>query len=223
MNKYLLISFSCAFIAFAACEPKPGKAEIDIPAENQKIKPKRNTILFDASKAEMSANADWVIDADVFNLGYNNTGSMVEGKSNEANPQRFPTPSQDKITQETEETFWTGALSAWAIDCVKEGFRVETLPYNGSITFGDKKNEQDLSNYKIFIIDEPNIRFSKEEKKALMDFVDAGGGLFLIADHNKSDRNRDGWDSPNIWNDFIKVKEIPFQFDLVSISQTSNH
>lgn len=223
MNKLLLFFIFTWVIILSACKPNKDKAENDSSKETPKKIENKPAILFDASKAEMSANADWVIDADVFNLGYNNSGQMVEGKSNEANPQRLPTPSQDKITKETVETYWTGALSAWAIDCVKEGFRVETLPYNGRISFGDKSNDQDLSNYKVFVMDEPNIRFSKDEKKALMDFVDAGGGLFMIADHDKSDRNRDGWDSPNIWNDFIKVKEIPFQFDLISISQTSNH
>ncbi len=39
-------------------------------------------ILFDATKAETSGNADWVIDADQTNLGYNsNTGLPYIGSS----------------------------------------------------------------------------------------------------------------------------------------------
>ena len=42
-------------------------------------------ILFDATKAEMAGNADWVIDADSKSGG-------------ESNPQRIPTPAQSGIT-----------------------------------------------------------------------------------------------------------------------------
>ncbi|MCX6188398.1 MAG: hypothetical protein NTW54_02110 [Bacteroidetes bacterium] len=184
---------------------------------------KKLKILFDATKAEMCGNADWVIDADAFNLGYTNTGRMMEGNSNEANPQRVPTPAQENITTDTREDYWTGALSAWAIDCVKEGFYVETLPVRGRISYGDKNNEQDLTQYQIFVVDEPNIKFEPDEKAAILMFIENGGGLMMIADHDKSDRNRDKWDSPNIWNDFNTAKTIPIEFDLVEISQLSDH
>jgi uncharacterized membrane protein len=180
-------------------------------------------ILFDATKAQMCGNADWVLDADEHNTGYNSSGTMVEGKGKESNPQRYPTPAQEDITNDTREDYWTGALSAWGIDCVKEGFFVETLPMHSRITFGDSSNEQDLSRYKVYVIDEPNIRFNAEEKKAILAFVENGGGLFMIADHDNSDRNRDKWDSPNIWNDLNTGKTFPMEFDLVEISQVSDH
>lgn len=157
-------------------------------------------VLFDATKAETANNADWVIDADLFNLGYNTT-PYIGG--NEANAQQTPTPSQAAITPTTSEDYWTGALSAWGIDAVKLGYEVETLPYTGSITYGDSTNSQDLDNYDIFIVCEPNILFTSSEKMALLNFVQAGGGLFMISDHTNSDRNGDGYDSPDIWNDFI--------------------
>ncbi|MFP5436166.1 MAG: hypothetical protein ACLGH8_00085 [Bacteroidia bacterium] len=102
-------------------------------------------ILFDARKAESAGNADWVIDADNHNLGFRN-GPAVLGAGSESNPQRYPTPSQTGITATTDETYWNGALSAWAIDCVKQGYTVETLPYNGQITYNVHSNPQDLSN-----------------------------------------------------------------------------
>ncbi|WP_417428262.1 T9SS type A sorting domain-containing protein [Halpernia sp.] len=179
-------------------------------------------ILFDATKAEMASNADWVIDADTNNLKATSLGTYSTGGS-DSNPQQIPTPAQSGITNNTPETYWKGALSAWAVDLVKLGYTVETLPYNGKITYGDKTNSQDLSNYKVFIIDEPNFQFALEEKNALVNFVKNGGGLFIISDHNISDRNKDGWDSPNIWNDFFStntVKTNPFgiTFDLANIS-----
>lgn len=184
-------------------------------------------ILFDGTKAETAGNADWQIDADLYNLGYTG-GPPVAGTGNEANPQRYPTPAQTTVTQSTTENYWKGALSAWGIDLVKQGYWVETLPYNGQITYGNSGNAQDLSNYKVFVICEPNIMFTASEKTALMQFVQNGGGLFMISDHTNSDRNNDGYDSPNVWNDFMSNNGIlanPFglTYDYSDFSQTSSN
>ena len=186
-----------------------------------------NKILFDASRAEMAGNADWVIDADVHNIGYPN-GPAVVGQGSESNPQITPTPAQSGITQSTAETFWQGALSAWGIDCVKHGYHVETLPYNGAVTYGNNNNAQDLSHYKTFIVVEPNIVFTTAEKTALINFVQNGGSLFMVSDHTVSDRNNDGWDSPAIWNDLLtnnSVQNDPFgiSFDLQNFSETTTN
>lgn len=174
--------------------------------------------LFDATKAEMAGNADWVIDADLHNLRANSNGTVSTGGT-QSNPQRFPTPSQNNITSSTSETYWNGGLSAWAVDLVKLGYDIETLPYNGRITFEDSTNPQDLSLYKVFVVDEPNLKLTTEEANALVSFVANGGGLFMISDHTISDRNNDGWDSPLIWNDILQnntVQPNPFgiTFDL---------
>jgi hypothetical protein len=166
--------------------------------------------LFDATKAETAGNADWVIDED------NGT------------PQRIPTPAQSTITSSTAETYWTGALSSWGIALVKSGNSVETLPSGTAITYGSATNAQDLSHYDVFVIDEPNVLFTGAEKTAILNFISHGGGLFMISDHNNSDRNNDGHDSPNIWNDLMTNNSVaanPFGFsiDLVDISETSSN
>ena len=176
----------------------------------------------------MAGNADWIIDSDTYNIGTGTGGIMQTGKGNEANPQRIPTPAQSGITSTTSETYWKGALSAWALACVKKGFVVETLPYNISITYGNTSNPQDLSNYKIYVVDEPNIKFTTTEKTAIIQFVQNGGGLFRIADHDVSDRNNDGFDSPHIWNDLMSTNRIstnPFgiTFDYQNFSQTTSN
>ena len=181
-------------------------------------------ILYDATKAETAGSADWVIDADAHDLGYS-SGPAVLGGGDESDPQRFPTPDQSTVTSSTLETYWEGGISAWGIDMVKKGYYVETLPYNGSITYGNSGNVQDLSNYKVFIVDEPNIKFTAAEDTAIMQFVRNGGGLFMISDHNGSDRNNDGIDSPHIWQAFMDtVSSHPFPFgisvDYVDISGT---
>jgi len=177
-------------------------------------------ILFDATKAETAGSADWVIDADLNNLNWTKT-STVTTSGSKANAQILPTPDQSTITSSTVETTWTGALSSWGIDCVNKGYHVESLPYNGKITYGDNTNAQDLSNYKVYIVTEPNIFFKAAEKTALINFVKNGGGLFIISDHAGSDRNNDGSDSPTIWNDLFDNNGIvsnPFgiKFDTTS-------
>lgn len=166
--------------------------------------------LFDASQGETAGNADWVIDQD--------NGSA----------QRTPTPLQSTITSTTGETYWTGGISAWGIQLAKLGHSVETLPSTGSITYGSSTNTQDLSRYQVFVVDEPNIRFTSSEKTAILNFVRNGGGLFIVGNHNQSDRNNDGWDAPAIWNDLFTNNgsvSNPFgmSFNLVNISQLSTN
>ncbi|RAR70761.1 T9SS type A sorting domain-containing protein [Flavobacterium aciduliphilum] len=187
-----------------------------------------NKILFDATKAEMAGNADWVIDADAHNIYFNSTTHLPyasSGSSGASNPQKTPTPAQSGITSTTTEDYWQGAISYWGVDCAKKGYVVESLPFNGAITFGNTSNPQDLSNYKAFVVAEPNMLFSSAEKTALLNFVAAGGGLFMIADHDVSDRNYDGYDAPHIWNDLMTTNSVaqnPFgiTFDYVDISGT---
>ena len=175
----------------------------------------RNKVLFDATKAQMAGNADWVIDADLNNVGTGTGGAMVVGAGTDSNPQRFPTPPQSGITATTPETYWKGALSSWGVGLVKLGFSVETLPIGGRITFGDATNAQDLSNYGVFVIPEPNILFTLAEKQAIVRFVAAGGGVFFGGNHSGSDRNNDGNDPVVIYNDLFTNNGIaanPFGF-----------
>ena len=176
-------------------------------------------ILFDNTKAETAGNADWVIDEDLNNLKWTATGVDLSG--NEGNAQRIPTPAQTGITDTTSETYWKGALSAWAVDCAKKNYIVESLPYTAKITYGDNTNPQDLSNYKVYVVDEPNYLFTDAEKTAIVQFVNNGGSLFMISDHTISDRDHDGNDSPAIWNDLmnnnnIKVNPFGITFDIAN-------
>lgn len=183
-------------------------------------------ILFDATKAETAGNADWIIDADSHNLDWN-PGAVVNG-GNESNAQKIPTAAQSGITASTSETYWNGSLSSWGVALAKLGYTVETLPYNGQITYGNSTNTQDLSHYKVFIIDEPNILFTAAEKTAIMHFIQNGGGLFIISDHDVSDRNGDGQDSPHIWNDFLTNNAVAnnalgFTFDYQNYVETTSN
>ncbi|QTE40761.1 MULTISPECIES: hypothetical protein [Mucilaginibacter] len=182
--------------------------------------------LFDASHLENAGSADWQIDAD----GTEQVAIYTGGTTTETKAQRIPTPSYTGITSSTTETYWKGALSAWAVELVKRGELVESLPVGTAITYGGG-GAQDLSNYDVFVVCEPNRLFTAAEKTALMNFVANGGGLFMIADHtaattagtdangyNPSDRDGDGYDSPRVWNDLMTNNGInnnnPFGFSV---------
>ncbi|HEY9007492.1 hydrolase [Ohtaekwangia sp.] len=190
--------------------------------------------LFDASHYENAGSADWQIDAD----GTENVPTYTGGTTVETKAQRIPTPSYTGITSSTSETYWKGAMSAWAVELVKRGQLVETLPVGTAITYGNASNPQDLSNYDVFLVIEPNRLFSASEKTAIMNFVSNGGGLMMVADHtaattagtdangyNPSDRDGDGYDSPRVWNDLMTNNGInnnnPFGFvvNYVDISE----
>ncbi len=155
------------------------------------------SFLWDASRENMAGNADWVIDAD----GY-------AGQPPESDPDRFPSPPQSGITGTTPETYWRGMNSEWAIRLVKAGHSVETLPRNSTITYGSPDNPQDLSNYDVFILNEPQEPLFSAEKQAVYDFISAGGGVLMVADHCGSDRNHSGWDSPRVFNDMNIAAEL---------------
>src|SRR4051794_6387352 len=146
----------------------------------------QKSILFDAAHAQTAGNADWTLDED-------SCGTA----------QRLPTPDQAGITSSTAETFWSGALSAMGVDLVKKGFHVESLPVGGRLSYNDTSNAQDLTHYNVLVLTEPNIRYTAAEITAVRNFVQNGGGLFLISDHAGADRNSDGWDAAGIFNEVM--------------------
>lgn len=157
------------------------------------------TVLFDASHGETAGNADWVISAS------------------------RPDPLGERASPSSEKD-WTGAISAWGVALHKTGrYRLMTLPRGGQISYGERTNQLDLANFKVFIVPEPNVRFADAEKTAIMTFVRNGGGLFMIANHDGSDRNRDGMDSLRIWNDLMSDNTVQggnpfgFHFDTLTI------
>lgn len=151
-----------------------GAALIAVPAQGQTLK-----ALFDNTLNETAGNADWIVDVQ----------------------QPVPVPAQSGITPSTSESFWLGAVSAWGVELVKRGFTVHTLTTSYGITYGNGGNPYDLANYDLFVVCEPQNPFTVAEKEAIRLFVQNGGGLMMVADHNASDRDSDGWDSPEVWND----------------------
>ncbi len=97
-----------------------------------------------------------------------------------------PDPSPANPTKETD---WNGGISALAYDLYTKGYTVQTLPAaGGRISFGDSTNTQDLSNYGVFFIPECYTYFTAAEKTAIVKFVQNGGGLFLMGNHQGASR-----------------------------------
>ena len=161
--------------------------------------PGQYAVLFDASHGETAGNADWVIST-----------SQPDPLRERAAPQR--------------EADWTGAISSWGVALQRTGrYRLMTLSGGRPISYGDTSNQLDLANFNAFVVPEPNVRFGDAEKTAIMRFVQNGGGLFMIADHDRSDRNNDGMDSLRIWNDLMEKNSVQagdpfgFHFDTLNI------
>ena len=166
--------------------------------------------LFDASHAETAGIADRVLDVD---------GSVVP---------RFPSPVQSGIISSTAESYWTAALSSWGVALVKLGNTVENLPAGTAITYGISSNSQGLSNYSVFVVNEPNTLFTANEETAVLTFVKNGGDLFTIFDYDISDCNNDSAGLPAIWNDLMtnnSVQANPFGYGiaLTNISETTSN
>lgn len=155
--------------------------------------------LFDNTHVETAGNADWIIDVQ----------------------QPVPLPDQSTINATTPGTYWTGAISSWGIDLVRLGYTVHTLTTTYGITYGSLTSPYDLSKYKLFIVCEPQTPFTAAEKSAILAFVQNGGGLMMVADHTGSDRNGDGWDSPQVWNDLGTATAFGIHFQ--SVGETSSN
>ncbi|HZE49160.1 MAG TPA: hypothetical protein VE074_06315, partial [Jatrophihabitantaceae bacterium] len=88
-------------------------------------------------------------------------------------------------------------------------------------------NAQDLSHFNAFVLPEPNVLFTAAEKTAIMQFVQAGGGLFMISDHTGSDRNNDGADSVAVLNNLMTNNTVdstdPFGFSIDTLDISSDN
>jgi hypothetical protein len=160
--------------------------------------------LFDNAHGEQAGNADWVID----------------------DQQPTPSPPETGIDRRTDGQYWTGGISTWGVELVKQGFSVSTN--DREITYGVRGNPLDLSNFDVLIVPEPNRPFTAAEARAVLAYVRDGGGLVAVGDHDRSDRDRDGQDSPRIWNALDPERVLGVHWgsagdDDANITQTSRN
>ncbi|MDO0929135.1 hydrolase [Streptomyces sp. TG1A-8] len=159
-------------------------------------------ILFDNAHAETAGNADWVIST-----------SQPDPLGQDSTP--------------SAETDWTGALSSWGVALQKAGgYSLKTLPSGSSLGYGGS-SATDLANFDTLVLPEPNTLFTAAEKTAIMNFVKNGGGLFMISDHTGADRNNDGEDAVEIFNDLMTNNSVdstdPFGFSIDALDVGSGY
>jgi hypothetical protein len=157
-------------------------------------------VLFDDGHAEEAGNADWIIST-----------SKPDPLSQDSSP--------------SAETDWTGALSSWGVDLQKTGdYSLKTA--TSALTYGGSSTT-DLSNFDTLVLPEPNTLFTTAEKTAIMTFVNNGGGLFMISDHTGADRNSDGYDAVEIFNDLMTNNSVdstdPFGFSIDTLDISSGY
>jgi PKD repeat protein len=119
------------------------------------------------------------------------------------------------------ETDWNGGISCWAFDLLKKGYTVQSLPASGGrITFNDATNAQDLKNYAVYVIPECYRLFTPAEKQAIVAYVQAGGGLYLMGNHLGATRvtssHPGSTDAFHVFNDLLANEASGFGFTFVA-------
>lgn len=89
-----------------------------------------------------------------------------------------------------------GAFSAFGNALATEGYYVKEHRKAGPLA------SSDLAGYDVFVIPEANIPFKTSEQQVLADYVENGGSIFFIADHYNADRNKNRWDSSEVFNGY---------------------
>ncbi|MBW5448745.1 Ig domain protein group 2 domain protein [Cohnella sp. CFH 77786] len=89
-----------------------------------------------------------------------------------------------------------GAFSDFATALANKGYYVKELRKAAPITYAD------LSGYDVVVIGEANIPYKSSEQAALLQYAQNGGSIFFIADHYNADRNKNRWDSSEVFNGY---------------------
>jgi hypothetical protein len=132
--------------------------------------------MFDTAHRQDEGNAFWLVDDNA------------------------PNPSPASPTRESD---WNGGISSWGYRLWASGrYAITQLPEGTALNHGGG-GSGDLSNVNVFVSVEPERRFSAAEQRALMSFLDGGGGVYLIADHAGAVRCGSCVAGCDVLNDFL--------------------
>lgn len=104
-----------------------------------------------------------------------------------------------------------GAFSDFAGGLRAAGFTVESLERTAPHQFDTPAITYNrLKDYDVFVIPEANIPFKSTEQDAIVQYIQEGGAVFCIADHYNADRNKNRWDSSEVFNGYRRgAYELP--------------
>jgi hypothetical protein len=89
-----------------------------------------------------------------------------------------------------------GAFSDFGNALANNGYYVKELRKTTPVVY------EDLSGYDVLVIGEANIPYKTSEQAALLQYVQNGGSIFFVADHYNADRNKNRWDSSEVFNGY---------------------
>ncbi|QAY68598.1 endonuclease [Paenibacillus protaetiae] len=89
-----------------------------------------------------------------------------------------------------------GAFSDFGNALANNGYYVKELRKTTPFTYDD------LKDYNVFVIAEPNVPFKTSEQAAMKQYVENGGSIFFVGDHYNSDRNKNRWDGSEAINGY---------------------
>ncbi|MBB6734248.1 chitinase N-terminal domain-containing protein [Cohnella zeiphila] len=99
----------------------------------------------------------------------------------------------------------TSGAADWVIDggfsdfgnaLAQDGYYVKELRKATPFTYDD------LKDYSVFVVAEPNIPFKTSEQDAMKQYVENGGSIFFVGDHYNADRNKNRWDGSESINGY---------------------
>ncbi|SFC60237.1 DUF6359 domain-containing protein [Pseudoalteromonas denitrificans] len=131
------------------------------------------TVLFDVSHGGVEGNADWVIDGAFSDFA---DALVIQGYT--VKEYRGIDYNQDGVIRFHDD-------------------RVNNTPQNEAVITYDA-----IKNSDVFVLAETNRPFTLSEQTALIQYVNAGKGLFFIADHYDADRNLNTWDATEVFNGY---------------------
>jgi len=114
-----------------------------------------------------------------------------------------------------------GGFSDFADDLVAHGYTVREYRGidkngDGAIRYYDDRQSGNVAlneavitydgikNADVFVIAEANRPLTINERSALMQFVNSGKGIYFISDHYNADRNKNTWDSTEVYNGYSR-------------------
>ncbi len=121
---------------------------------------------------------------------------MLQKVVNQNNGKKVLFDNTHGQTAGTADWVIDGGFSDFGNGIAQNGYHVKELRKSTPITY------EDLKDYNVFIVPEANIPYKKSEQDAMLQYVKNGGSIFFIADHYNADRNKNRWDSSEVFNGY---------------------
>ncbi|MDX8360325.1 MULTISPECIES: lamin tail domain-containing protein [Bacillaceae] len=135
------------------------------------------------------------VEVAIFAEGVGDPAPEIEARGN-VNGKRILFDNTHGQTAGAADWVIDGGFSDFANALADNGYYVKELRQSTPITY------EDIATYDAFIIPEANIPYKSSEQAVMVQYVENGGSIFFISDHYNADRNKNRWDSSEIFNGY---------------------